>query len=73
MAVSYTHLPDAEADGTKGSEAGGEESRLADFRWSPPDTENGKGRAEHLQGSQSRRGSGSENRAVHDGLSLIHI
>ena len=43
--------PDAEADGTKGSEAGGEESRLADFRWSPPDTENGKGRREYLQGS----------------------
>ena len=43
--------PDAEADGTKGSEAGGEESRLADFRWSPPDTENGKGRGEYLQGS----------------------
>ena len=39
------------ADGTKGSEAGGEESRLADFRWSPPDTENGKGRREYLQGS----------------------
>ncbi len=36
---------------TKGSEAGGEESRLADFRWSPPDTENGKGRREYLQGS----------------------
>ena len=59
--------PDAEADGTKGSEAGGKESCHADFQQRPPDAENGKGRAEYLQGSQGRRGSGSENRAVHDG------
>ena len=58
---------DAEADGTKGSEAGGKESCHADFQQRPPDAENGKGRAEYLQGSQGRRGSGSENRAVHDG------
>ena len=45
--------PDAEADGTKGSETGGEESSFADFRWSTQDTENGKGRREYLQAAKA--------------------
>mgnify|MGYP000520804366 CR=1 FL=1 len=45
--------PDAEADGTKGSEAGGKESCHADFQQRPPDAENGKGRAEYLQAAKA--------------------